>query len=358
MLETLRVLRNDIGQAEVVRTNLPELPDGAVRLSIEAFALTSNNVTYAAMGDSFGYWNFFPGDGAWGVVPVWGHARVSESRHSEIAIGERVYGYLPMASSLDVIPGNVTARGFVDSTGHRQPMSPIYNQYTRLSADPEHDPAHEDARMIFGPLFKTGFLIEAFMRRNTWFGAQSLIMTSASSKTAMGLASVAKQLSPGICRVGVTSGGNVEFVTRSQLYDTVVSYDDIGALQSDSAVVVDFSANSGLLSELDKAIGATLRYASLVGATHHDAGRALSAEHLIGPKPELFFAPDHAVALLKELGAEAFGREFATSWQAFLRDFGHIVDMEHVSGLAQACEIYVAMVTGAIDPSKGIVVQP
>ena len=42
--------------------------------------------------------------------------------------------------------------------------------------------------MIFGPLFKTGFLIEAFMRRNDWFGANQCVLTSASSKTAMALA--------------------------------------------------------------------------------------------------------------------------------------------------------------------------
>jgi hypothetical protein len=69
-----------------------------------------------------------------GIGPMWGHARVIESRHPEIAVGERVYGYLPMASHLDVRPGKVTAGGFLDTTDYRQPMSPVYNTYTRLAA--------------------------------------------------------------------------------------------------------------------------------------------------------------------------------------------------------------------------------
>ncbi|MBK9589209.1 MAG: hypothetical protein IPO50_11915 [Sphingomonadales bacterium] len=35
--------------------------------------------------------------------------------------------------------------------GHRQPMSPVYNQYRRLEGDPTHDPAREAQRMIFQP---------------------------------------------------------------------------------------------------------------------------------------------------------------------------------------------------------------
>ena len=41
---------------------------------IDAFALTANNVTYAAFGGPpMNYWHFFPADDpAYGRVPVWG----------------------------------------------------------------------------------------------------------------------------------------------------------------------------------------------------------------------------------------------------------------------------------------------
>lgn len=357
MLERLEVLRGDITQARMQQAPLPPLADGAVRLAVESFSLTANNVTYAAMGDGFGYWNFFSAPGDWGMVPVWGHARVTESRHPDLSVGERIYGYLPMASSLDVMPGHVNARGFVDQSEHRQPMSPIYNQYTRLNADPEHDPAREAERMIFGPLFKTGFLIEAFLRRNAWFGATTLIVTSASSKTALALASVVKHRSPHIRRIGLTSGGNVTFVERSGLYDAVLGYDQVEALPAEQAVSVDFAGNRDLLVRIHQAMGERLRHSSLVGVTHHDTAAQSAPDAMPGPAPQLFFAPDHAVAIVKEMGAEAFGQEVAESWHRFLTDLGQSVAVTRIDGLDAAQEAWSAMARGAIDPSTGVVVQ-
>ncbi|MEG3598213.1 MAG: DUF2855 family protein, partial [Pseudomonadota bacterium] len=227
-MQQVHVRKDSIGETELVETAQGPLAAGAVRLAIESFSVTANNVTYAVVGDGFGYWNFFPAPDGRGIVPMWGHARVIESNHPEVAVDERVYGYLPMATHLDVVPGKVSAAGFTDMAEHRQPMSPVYNSYTRLAADPEHDPAREGERMIFGPLFKTGFLIEYFMRSESWFGARQAILTSASSKTAMGLASVAKHRSPDIRRIGLTSAGNVGFVEDSGLYDDVFAYDDVG----------------------------------------------------------------------------------------------------------------------------------
>ena len=88
------------------------LSDGEVRLRVDSFGLTANNVTYAAAGDMIGYWTFFPApatdDGIeWGRTPVWGFADVVESRHMGVAEGERLYGYLPMSTELIIEPGRV-----------------------------------------------------------------------------------------------------------------------------------------------------------------------------------------------------------------------------------------------------------
>jgi len=271
-MQQVHVRKNAIGEARLVDCDQGKLADDAVRLEIESFSVTANNVTYAVVGDGFGYWNFFPVQGAgtdgMGIVPMWGHARVIESNVSEISVGERVYGYLPMATHLDVVPGKLSASGFTDMAPHRQPMSPIYNSYSRLAADPEHDPAREGERMIFGPLFKTGFLIEYFMRSQDWFGAGQVILTSASSKTAMGLASTARHRSPDIRRIGLTSPGNVAFVKQGGLYDEVLAYDDVQALASRPAVSVDFAGNARLLGAIHAHLGDALKYSCLVGATH------------------------------------------------------------------------------------------
>ncbi|KWV96204.1 DUF2855 family protein [Erythrobacter sp. AP23] len=357
MVTQVHVNKSDIGKAELAELATETLADSAVRLAIESFSVTANNVTYAVVGDGFGYWNFFPAPDGKGIVPMWGHARVVESNHPDIAVGERVYGYLPMASHLDVLPGKVSTGGFTDMAEHRQPMSPIYNQYSRLAADPEHDPAREGERMIFGPLFKTGFLIEYFMRSEDWFGASQVILTSASSKTAMGLASVAKHRSPQVRRIGLTSAGNVDFVKESGLYDEVLAYDDVGSIAASPSVSVDFAGNSGLLKSMHTHLGEALKYSCLVGVTHIDE-RAGGTEDIPGPTPTLFFAPDHAVALFKNVGPEEAGKMLAESWHAFLADAGDSVTIERRQGLAAARDVFVEMVGGTVDPAKGIVIEP
>ena len=355
---TVQVKRNAIDQAQIVTEDLPPLGDGEVRLRIESFSVTANNVTYAVAGDAFGYWNFFPGQGEWGVVPMWGHAVVEASRHRDIVVGERVYGYLPMAEHLDVLPDGVSAGGFTDAAAHRQPMSPIYNQYSRLAADPEHDPAREAERMIFGPLFKTGFLIESFMRCEDWFGAEVLICTSASSKTAMATASVARDKSPQIKRIGLTSAGNVEFVREGGFYDEVLAYDQVASLPHAPSVLVDFAGNAALIHSVHSTLGDHLKYSCTVGATHVGAGFGRENGPLPGPQPVLFFAPDHAVAAIKELGPKAFGEAVATSWLRFIDEAESAVQINERSGLEAAIDAFTATLKGEADPAIGIVIKP
>lgn len=363
MAQVVWAKKNTLSQMSVHEYPLLPLDADAVRLRIESFSVTANNITYAVIGDMFGYWNFFPAEGDWGVVPMWGHAVVEASNKPEMAIGERIYGYLPMGTYLDVIPGKISASGFTDMATHRQPMSPIYNQYSRLNADPEHDAAKESERMLFGPLFKTGFLIEAMFRREGWFGVQNLILTSASSKTAMSLASVAKDLSPDIRRVGLTSSGNVSFVAQSGLYDDVVAYDDVDTLANVPSVSVDFAGNSALLRGIHNALGDHLKYSCLVGATHVEARGANSAGgsgggDMPGPKPILFFAPDHAVATVKELGPKGFGEAVGARWKSFLRAADGVVDIEEHQGLEGAVNAFVDTLAGRMDPKKGVIIRP
>ncbi|MBA4045831.1 MAG: DUF2855 domain-containing protein, partial [Erythrobacter sp.] len=311
------------------------------------------------VGDGFKYWDFFPAPEGMGIVPMWGHARVIASNCPDIAVGERVYGYLPMASHLDVVPGKVSASGFMDMTDYRQPMSPVYNSYTRLAADPEHDPAREAERMIYGPLFKTGFMIDYFMRSEGWFGAGQVVLTSASSKTAMGLASVARQNSPQVKRIGLTSPGNVAFVVSTGLYDQVVAYDDLASLTVVDTVSVDFAGNPALLAAIHGHFADALKYSCLVGATHIEERGAGFGQTggLAGPKPELFFAPHHFVGFFKEHGPIEGGKMVAATWHAFLDAVEGTVEIVRIKGLEAARTTFLTMIGGAVNPAKGIVIE-
>jgi hypothetical protein len=81
-------------------------------------------------------------------------------------------------------------------------------------------------------------------------------------------------------------------------------------------------------------------------------------EPLPGPKPALFFAPDHAVAFYKAHGAEEGGKLVAAAWREFLKVAEGTVAIERHEGLEAARMVFLAMVGGAIDPARGIVIEP
>ena len=66
-MQTVWAKRDDLTTMKVADAASAELAPGAVRLAVESFAVTANNVTYAVMGDAFQYWNFFPAPDGWGV---------------------------------------------------------------------------------------------------------------------------------------------------------------------------------------------------------------------------------------------------------------------------------------------------
>lgn len=357
MAQAVWAKRDALTTMNVTEIDMPPLADGAVRLKVQSFAVTANNVTYAVIGDMFQYWSFFPAPDGWGIVPMWGHATVEASNCPDLAVGERIYGYLPMGTHLDVMPVGISAGGFTDGAAHRQPMSMFYNQYSRLAADPEHDPANEDARMIYGPLFKTGFLIEDFYRRNDWFGADTLILSSASSKTALALAHCAKLASPNVRRIGLTSSGNVAFVKASGLYDDVVAYEDVAALAPAASVFVDFAGNAKLVHAVHTALGDHLKYSSTVGATHVGAQGSGGAP-LPGPQPVLFFAPTEALETIKALSPAGFAKAVGGAWASFVASAKGFMKVEHRDGLAAATEVFQATLMGQQNPDTGVVVRP
>ena len=64
---TLLVRQNQLADTAVRTTADSALQDGEIRVQVDRFALTSNNITYAAMGEMLQYWQFFPsGEAGWG----------------------------------------------------------------------------------------------------------------------------------------------------------------------------------------------------------------------------------------------------------------------------------------------------
>ena len=85
--------RQDIRTTRTVACDPATLHAEQVRLRVERFAFTSNNVSYAISGDLLDYWGFFPTDHPWGRIPAIGIGVVTESAHTEIPVGRRYFGF-------------------------------------------------------------------------------------------------------------------------------------------------------------------------------------------------------------------------------------------------------------------------
>lgn len=89
-----------------------------IRLAVERFGLSANNVTYAVIGDMLQYWAAFPAPAGSGSGAGLGFATVAESVHPEVEVGTRVFGFLPMSDGLVIPAGRVDDTGFTDVSEH------------------------------------------------------------------------------------------------------------------------------------------------------------------------------------------------------------------------------------------------
>jgi len=333
-----------------------DLESGQVLLRVDRFAFTANNVTYGAVGDMIGYWNFFPAKDGWGRIPVWGFGDVVRSRHDALKPGERIYGYFPMSTYLVVQADQVSAGRFIDAAPHRAALPPIYNQYLCIAAEPGYDRAHEVHMALFRPLFTTSFLLDDFLAENAFFGARSVLLSSASSKTALGLAFLSKRRR-GECEVvGLTSRANTAFVERTAYYDRVVAYDHVQSLAGGpAAVFVDFAGNATVAGSVHRTLGEKLKYSCSVGVTHWE--KMAASEELPGPPRILFFAPDYAKKRVGDWGAAAFQSRVGEAMRQFLASTGSWLRIVEGRGRNALESVYRAMLEGKVDPAEGHVLS-
>ena len=339
---------------------------GQARLALDTFALTANNITYAAFGEAMKYWQFFPsGDSALGCLPVWGFGTVVESRADGLAVGRRVWGYYPAGTHLVVAPSKVSAWGFVDGAPHRQELALVYNQYGFCDVDPSWKSELEGLQAVLRPLFITSFLIDDFLADNQFFGAQQVLLSSASSKTAFGTAHclALRRGTPGAPKiVGLTSAGNETFARSLGCYDDMRLYDDLPDLLAQvPTVYVDFAGNASLRRTVHLHFADALVFSSSIGATHWEERG--TGRDLPGPKPTLFFAPAQ-VSKRSSPPPEGWGeaelqRRIGVAWSRFMAQVadGGWVRIVKQSGPQAALEVYTEMLAGHIDARQGLILD-
>lgn len=352
MPRILTVNRRDI--TDIAPTEQPEAPlgAGAARLAVEGFALTANNVTYAASGEAIGYWRFYPSpvEGR-GIVPVWGTARVVASRAEALAEGTRLYGFLPMAERFDIHP-RAAGGSIVDAAPHRAELPPIYNRYHPLSTTPSDE---DDWRAVLQPLLATSWLLADWLEEEGWFGAEQVIIGSASSKTGLGLGLFVKARAGAPRVVGLTSARNLGFVQATGACDEVLSYDRIEDIPLRPSVYVDMAGDTGVKRRLHAHLGDALRHSSAVGMSHWD--RFEPRADLPGPKPVFFFAPARAEKRRADWGAAELDARITAGWRQVAQAARGWMRLERHPGLDAAQPVWRALATGAADPATAHVIR-
>ena len=329
-----------------------ELSENQVLLRIDKFGFTSNNITYATLGEVMRYWDFFPAPEGWGRVPVWGYAEVVRSEHPDIAEGERIFGYLPMSAHLVVEADVVNDVVFIDRAAHRADLPAVYQRYTRVAKERDYDEGQEHLRALWLPLFMTSFGAADYLADKELFGAESVAFSSASAKTALGIAFLLSQTqSAGRKIVGLTSSGNIEFVKQLRYYDEVLPYEEIESLDPAPTALVDVAGNAEVVRKLRGHLGDNFKKNVILGVTHWEAGNA--GEAMSAPDAEFFFLPQWLEKRRQDWGPAEFGKRYEAAWREFVPSINEWMKVVHEHGPSAVEAVYRDMVEGKVDPTVG-----
>lgn len=348
------VMRSDLTKTAIARLALPsidELTDDCLLVRVDRFAFTANNITYALLGDQLKYWHLFPAPAGFGNIPVWGFGEVMVSMHPRVMPGERLFGYFPMATHAVIEATDVSTRGLRDGAAHRQGVAVVYNAYARVGDDTAYVGRDGDYQALLRPLFMLSFLVDDFLAEAAYFGARRVILSSASSKTAFGLAYLLRAQNRPVRVTGLTSASNRDFVASLGCYDDIVAYDDIKTIAAgEAAAFVDMAGSAGLRGQLHHHLRDLLVYSGRVGLTHQDEE---ADEALPGAEPVWFFAPDQMRRRAAEWGRTGFEQRFAAAWGGFLPQVRRVLNVVEGAGPEAVQDIYRATLAGRVPPDRG-----
>ena len=354
----LLVGRDEPARTEIMDVALPDLQPDEVLLRVDRVGITANNVTYALLGNAMNYWAFFPAEEGWGRVPLWGFADVEASNVPGVDVGARFYGYLPTSSHLVVRPTKIGPAGFRDSSEHRAALPGPYNIYAATDADPGYAPEYEDLQILYRPLFITSFMLDDFLDDNAFFGAETVVMSSASSKTAYGTAFCVGLRDRQPKLVGLTSPGNLGFTEELGCYDEVLAYADVMKLPADTPTLyADFAGSTPLRSSIHEHLGDRLTHDAIIGATHLEESALQPVGELPGPAPQFFFAPDQIRKRRADWGPGGIEERFGVTWARFVPTVEKWVDVQVGSGSEGLRSVWLEVLAGRSDPRAGNVIK-
>jgi hypothetical protein len=306
------------------------------------------------MGDGvFRYWEFFPGSEGWGKPPVWGFGTVVASNSAAVAEGKRYFGYFPLAETVDVLPAKISARGFFDAQEHRADKPSVYNLYNDIASDAAYLPEFEVEQAVWRPLYPSGWWAADFVQQGD---PGSVVVSSASSKTAMSMAHQLRRLGASEL-VGLTSPRNVAFVASSGLYAKALSYEEAEQIVAKGPVTyADFLGSEEMTAKIHRVLGQSLTQSVLVGATDWSAkpGGVVPPRHaVVGPEPQLLMVPTYLAERLKV--DRQLGAAMMQDMRSFYGQSREYVSITRSSGMEAVAHGWRQLTAGSVRPNEGMV---
>jgi hypothetical protein len=199
-------------------------------------------------------------------------------------------------------------------------------------------------------------LIDDLLADGDFFGAEAVVLSSASSKTALSAAFLLSRRDA-VEVVGLTSPQRREFVESTGVYSRVLAYDDLDSLPEGRAAYVDMSGDAGIRGAVHRHYGDRLRHSAMVGATHWDRIGGANGD-LPGPSPTVFFAPDRVKARGADWGAEGLDSRVAQAWRPFVAWSDGWLEVVHGGGAEAIERAYRELLDGRVGSATGHVLSP
>ncbi len=358
-MQQFQVEKAVLSNHRIVENNDIELQDDEIKVRIDKFAFTANNITYGVMGEQLSYWEFFPAfadEDQWGVLPVWGFAKIIESNLPALPVDDRLFGYFAPATEVILRPQNISEERFHDGSTHRLHLPPAYNIYRRVYSEHKYKRTFDNERMLLYPLHLTSFCLWDYLQDNNWFDAEQVIVLSASSKTSVGLGYALHIDENSKPSIGLTSERNLKYVRGLWYFDESLSYDELESVDATiPSVIVDMSGNQVVMSRLHQHLGNNMKRCLNVGITHWEEERTSTG--IDTDNSEVFFAPGHIQKRLKEWGLEEFEKQSTAFIQQSIKESANWLQVNYLNGLQGLSDVYQDICAGNIHAKQGLVIK-
>jgi len=184
---------------------------------------------------------------------VWGIAEVTSTTIEGVEVGAQYFGLLPIGESVSFAKASLKKEDgsiVVD----RPATFAAYNSFNKIESDTAMSTSCEysDLALVCFPGIVTGHGLYFRMLEQNCYGADSIVVTSASSKVAVAMALYMKndpdKKFENISIIGYTSANNMQFCKQTGLYDSLLTYDDV--LPSEKKyVVVDIAGRTDIYTK-------------------------------------------------------------------------------------------------------------